>query len=177
MRRVYASFRLIFILILLNNLTAREQAEDPFAGNYELRNSEEIVFSGNTGGSFTQQVFDYLQFPGIGDSLVGGPFTIPSTDSVGVSSYNHHWYDMDAGNFFGDGSEETVTAWKNQNQTVSLLVSRIDPFSRQWQKEFAYNRSYLRRWGRTPNRRPAEPRLSHDSGWFGVGQDGNPPPV
>lgn len=142
MKRVLAFFTFIFLFIFFSRLYSQELTDDPFAGNYELRNSEEIVFSGYSGASylqarsFTQRVFDYLQFPGIGDSLVGGPFLIPSTDSVGVNRYNFHWFDMDAGNFFGDGSEETVSAWKNPDSTLSLLVSGIDPFSRQWQTKY-----------------------------------------
>jgi hypothetical protein len=142
MRRVFITFNLFFIFILLNNLSAQEPVEDPFAGNYELRNSKEIVFSGSIGGGgngpnyFTQRVFDYLQFPGRGDSLVGGPFEIPFDDSISVGRYNYEFYDMDAGNFFGDGSEETVDAWINQKRAISLQVSSIDPFNRQWHSSF-----------------------------------------
>jgi hypothetical protein len=130
-------FYFITLFALISVLTIYSFAqEDPFAGNYELLNSQEIVFSGNSGGYFTQQVFDYLNFPAKGDSLVGGPFTIPVDDSL-ENSGNSHWSDMDAGNFFGDGTEETVTAWKDpRNGTVSLLVSHIDPFSRQWHSAF-----------------------------------------
>ncbi len=110
--------------------------EDPLSGNYNLRNSREIIFSGSSANHFTQQVFDYLNFPARGDSLVGGPFDILSGDSLQVYQYNQDWYDMDAGNFFGDGSEETVTAWKNLDNGISLLVSSIDPFSRQWHSQF-----------------------------------------
>jgi hypothetical protein len=139
MHHLYFKTLVLFILSLSINLLAQE---DPFAGNYELRNSQEIVFSGGSYGNpfgfyFNQRVYDYLNFPGIGDSLVGGPFSIGISDSFKTYTGNSHWYDMDAGNFFGDGSEETVTAWKDYwNGTISLLVSRIDPISRQWHPEF-----------------------------------------
>jgi hypothetical protein len=116
------------------------QDADPFAGNYLLSNSAEIVLAHTRMPHFIsgtqQQVPDHLRrifdVTGFGVSNLPNEVVAGALDVEANTAGGPRGHDLVVGDFDGDDFDEAAIAWEGNNGDLTLLVSDVSPTTLEW---------------------------------------------
>ncbi len=130
----------IFLLNRLQFSQADFQFPDPFQGNYNLGSSAEIAlfwhYDNHSDSTVNHQIIDYYGTTGqyFLDSSSRGTYT--GNLSTGYNNGSAHFYfDAVTGDYNGDGLDDIISAWETTNNSINIVIPKIDKGSLSWNEE------------------------------------------
>lgn len=130
----------IFLFAHLHFSQPNLEIPDPFQGNYNLGSSSEIAlfWHYNKSGDSTvnYQIIDYYGASGqyFLDSSAKGTYS----GNLGTGYNNglaHFYFDAVTGDFNGDDLDEIASAWETTNNSINIVIPKIDKGSLSWDEE------------------------------------------
>ncbi len=135
---------LIILSFLFVSVSFAQNVDEPFKGHHNIMKSNELALFWNYHGDYdstvNHQIFSYTGNSGeyIIDSSAKGTYN-GSLGTVYNLGYIPAYFNVIAGDFYGDSREDIVAAWNTTGNSVNIVVPQINKGSFTWNSQKALN--------------------------------------